>query len=53
MGPWLPPDFNLTAFEIYAAVAGSAEWLTVDHPIPTLLMAVILTGWKIRKWLTA
>lgn len=49
----LPPGFNLTAFEIYGAVAGSAEWLTVEHPVPTLLAVGTLVGWKIRKWLAA
>jgi hypothetical protein len=49
MGPWLPADFNLIAFEIFAAVAGSAEWLTVEHPVPTLLVLGVLIGWQIRK----
>lgn len=49
----LPPGFNLTAFEIYGAVAGSAEWLTVEHPAVTFLVAGVLLGWKIRKRLFA
>lgn len=38
-GSWLAPDFNLTAFKLFAGVAGSAEWLALEHPILTLLSA--------------
>lgn len=48
-GSWLPADFNLTAFEIFAAIAGSAEWLALEHPVLLLLAAGILIGWKIRR----
>jgi hypothetical protein len=52
-GSWLPPDFNLAAFELFASVIGSAEWLTVEHPVATLFAAGALMGWKIRKTLFA
>lgn len=48
-GSWLPADFNLTAFELFAAIAGSAEWLALEHPVPTVLAAGALIGWKIRR----
>lgn len=48
-GSFLPPGFNLAAFEMLSAVAGSAEWLALEHPVAVVLAAGALIGWKIRS----
>lgn len=52
-GSWLPADFNLSAFELFAAITGSAEWLALEHPVALVLATGILTGWKLRNRLPA
>jgi hypothetical protein len=49
MGPWLPADFNLAAFKIFAGTAGSAEWLTVEHPV-VFVVGVLILMERILRW---